>query len=322
MTPFNPFMGQTIKTNAYGVSADRSFLAHFQVASANAVLGTVAACHAAKACPSVDVAASAVVKAVSAETDTLTITETVALGAEANNLNVLLTTAADDNLSVTGTDETKTINIALAKTTAANNTAANIQAAIRALTTVGDISMAAVTCAAGGNWNTAAVATGETESVPFTGGVTGVNDVITTGITNPAVPRNVTATTDGTAGDIKAVQVIVEGTNFNDEVISETLPAFTVNTKTTVTGNKAFKTITKITVPPHDGTGATTSIGFGAKLGLPFKLAHNTVVNAFVDNAIEAVAPTVTVSTTDIESNTISLATALSGKVVDAYLLI
>lgn len=151
---------------------------------------------------------------------------------------------------------------------------------------------------------------------------TAEDQVITTGITNPVYPRNVTATAGGTAGDIKAVQVIVEGTNENDEVITETLPAFTVNTAGTVTGSKIFKTITKITMPAHDGTGATTAVGTGNKLGLGFKLAHNTVLSAYVDNTKESNAPTVTVSATAQESNGITLDTALSGKVVDIYLIV
>jgi hypothetical protein len=69
--------------------------------------------------------------------------------------------------------------------------------------------------------------------------------VITEGFTQPSVPRNITATAGGTAGDIKAIQVIVEGTNYADEVITETLPAFTENTAGSVVGSKAFKTITK-----------------------------------------------------------------------------
>lgn len=149
---------------------------------------------------------------------------------------------------------------------------------------------------------------------------TGAQQEIVTNITNPAVPRNITATAGGTATDIKAIQVIVEGTNYAGETITETLPAFTVDTAGTVTGSKAFKTVTKITIPAHDGTGATTAIGFGSKLGLPYKLAHNTIDSAFLDNAKEGTAPTVVVSATALESNTITLSSALSGKVVDVYL--
>lgn len=151
---------------------------------------------------------------------------------------------------------------------------------------------------------------------------TASQQVVTTAITNPAVPRNITATAGGTATDIKAIQVIIAGTNFNDEAITETLPAFTVDTAGTVTGNKAFKTVTSITIPAHDGVGATTAIGFGSKLGLPYKLPHNTVQTAYLDNAKEGTAPTVAVSATALESNTVTLNSALNAKVVDVYLMV
>lgn len=148
----------------------------------------------------------------------------------------------------------------------------------------------------------------------------GAQQVITTGITQPSVPRNITATAGGTAGDIKAIHVIIAGTNYTDEAITETLPAFTVDTAGTVTGSKAFKTITSITIPAHDGTGATTAIGFGEKLGLPFKLPHNTVDKAFLNNVLEGTPPTVATSATAFEGNTVDLNSALNGTVVDVYL--
>ena len=146
--------------------------------------------------------------------------------------------------------------------------------------------------------------------------------VVITGITNPSVPRNITATVGGTATDIKAVQVIIEGTNYNNEVITETLPVFTVDTVGTVIGKKAFKTVTKITIPAHDGTGATTAIGFGEKLGLPYKLSHNTILATYLDNVKEDTVSTITTSSTALESNTIDLNSTLNGKIVDAYLIV
>lgn len=132
-------------------------------------------------------------------------------------------------------------------------------------------------------------------------------------IANPVEPRNATATAGGTAGDIKAIQVIVNGTNVNDAAITETLPAFTVDTAGTVVGNKAFKTIVSIEVPPHDGNGATTAVGTGAKLGLGMKLGFNTVLNAYLAGVKEGTAPTVAASASAVESNTISLNSALDG---------
>lgn len=142
---------------------------------------------------------------------------------------------------------------------------------------------------------------------------TGVQQIVTTAITSPSVPRNITATAGGTATDIKAIAIIIAGTNFLDEAITETLPVFTVDTAGSVTGSKAFKTITSITIPAHDGVGATTAIGFGVKLGLPYKLARNTVVLAYRNEAREVTLPTVTVSASAIESNTVIFSTALNG---------
>lgn len=132
-------------------------------------------------------------------------------------------------------------------------------------------------------------------------------------INDPAPARNVTATAGGTAGDIKAIQVIVNGTNENDVAISETLPAFTVDTAGTVVGNKAFKSVTSIEVPPHDGVAATTAVGTGAKLGLGKKIGQNTVLNAYLANVKEGTAPTIATSATDVESNTATLNSALDG---------
>lgn len=139
---------------------------------------------------------------------------------------------------------------------------------------------------------------------------------VTSGLTDPPAVRNVTATAGGTAGDIAAVQVVVEGTNYLDEAISESLPAFTLNTAGTVVGSKAFKTITKVTVPAMDGTGATVSVGFGDKLGVPFLLNKDTVIAAWKNNVREGTLPTVALDSSDIESNTVDLSSALDGTAV------
>ena len=153
-------------------------------------------------------------------------------------------------------------------------------------------------------------------------GASGAVVEVTTGFTQPVVPCCVTCTAGGTAADIKATQVIVEGTDVAGNVITETLPVFTVDTAGTVTGTKAFATITKYTIPIQDGNGATFSLGNSEKLGLPYKLPHNTVLTAFHNNTKEGTAPTVTTSATDISLNTVDLNTALNGSVVDIYLLV
>ncbi len=70
--------------------------------------------------------------------------------------------------------------------------------------------------------------------------------VITTGITNPAVPRNIRI--DGNVSGIDGV-VKITGTNFAGEVITEEI---TANGTTAKDGNLAFKTVTQIDLPIQD----------------------------------------------------------------------
>lgn len=140
--------------------------------------------------------------------------------------------------------------------------------------------------------------------------------VIAENITNPAIPRNISVVGNvlGITGD-----VVIKGTNYNNESITETL---VLNGTTVVQGTKAFKTVTEIDLPIQSAEGNTVSVGFGEKLGLPYKLTNNTLLFAFLDNVKEATAPTITMSSTILESNTLKLNSTLSGKTVDAYLIV
>lgn len=145
--------------------------------------------------------------------------------------------------------------------------------------------------------------------------------ILAASLTDPSVPRNITATAGGTAADIAAVSVIVWGKDYANSSIADTLTAFTVNTAGTIQGTLAFKSIDSVYIPLHDGTGATTAIGWGDKLGLPLKLSHNTVIFAFLGNTKEGTAPTVVANATVLSRNTIDLNSALNGSKVDAYLI-
>lgn len=151
---------------------------------------------------------------------------------------------------------------------------------------------------------------------------TGAEQDVTTEITNPPEARNVTATAGGKAEDIKAVKVTITGTDAEGKALTEELPVFTVNEAGTVTGSKAFATVTKITIPAHDGEEATTAVGLGNKLGLGIKLGHDSVVKALFGGVVEGTAPTVAVSTTVLASNTAELSTELDGEsavLIDYY---
>ncbi len=137
----------------------------------------------------------------------------------------------------------------------------------------------------------------------------------------PDVPRNITATAGGTGTDIGAVAVVVTGKNVWGQSITETLPAFTANTPGTVVGSKAFYSVDTVTIPAHDGLGATTQVGTGAKLGLPTTLSRNTVVAAYLGGTKEGTPPTVVVDADEVEKNTVTLNSALNGSdvIVDYY---
>lgn len=139
---------------------------------------------------------------------------------------------------------------------------------------------------------------------------------VTTGITNPDVPRALQI--KGNAAGIVG-NVVVTGTNINGEVITETIAA---NGANAVQGNKAFETVTQIVMPARNAGGDTISVGFNDKLGMPYLLAHNTVLFAFLNNAKEGTAPTVTVSASAEDGNTIDLNSALDGNPVDVYLIV
>ncbi|WP_422928553.1 hypothetical protein [Singulisphaera sp. PoT] len=168
--------------------------------------------------------------------------------------------------------------------------------------------------------NLGSPALGTTSAVHAAIADNGSQQVVTAAITGPDVPRNVTATSGGTAANITAVQVVVNGTDYRGNAISETLPAFTAGSATTVVGSKAFATVTSIAVPAN-GTGVTTAIGTGAKLGLPARLNSDTVLNAFLNGVREATRPTVAFDATNVGGNTVTLNSALNGSpvAVDYY---
>ncbi len=147
--------------------------------------------------------------------------------------------------------------------------------------------------------------------------LTAAAQTITTDIANPAVPRSLRV--KGNAAGITG-NVVITGTNYAGETITETVA---LSGSDAVETTKAFNTITSIALPIETHAGAdTVSVGVGNKLGLPFKLEHNTVLMAFRNNVKEATAPTVTTSTTAIEGNTVLLNSALNGTDIDVYLIV
>ena len=102
--------------------------------------------------PPVGVAASITVTV--AEGKTLTFASVVK-GAAYNGLSVSIETADDDELDVSNPEDTGTILVKLAKSTAGNNEAADIQTALQALGTVGGLDVSGMTVAASAGYTSA-----------------------------------------------------------------------------------------------------------------------------------------------------------------------
>jgi len=135
--------------------------------------------------------------------------------------------------------------------------------------------------------------------------------VVTVFAAQPDVPRNLTV--KGNDGNVTG-DVVIDGTNAAGAVITETIA---LNGANVVVGNKAFATVTSITLPDYAVANTErVRVGVGAKLGLPVALARNTVLAGFLAGVREAVAPTVVVSAAAIESNTVTLNSALNGSAV------
>lgn len=131
----------------------------------------------------------------------------------------------------------------------------------------------------------------------------------------PDVPRNVTV--KGNDANVSG-DVVIAGTR-NGVTISETIA---LNAANLVAGNKAFDAITSITLPPYDTANTErVRVGLGAKLGMPKALSRDTLLVAFFGGAREGTRPTVAVSASALESNTVTLNSALDGSevIVDFY---
>lgn len=126
---------------------------------------------------------------------------------------------------------------------------------------------------------------------------TGSAQQITTAITNPAVPRNVTVTGDADAEGTVLIQgVTADGKVFDTTSSDESI---VVSAGNTVQGNVPWAKITKITIPLDSSipTAGEISIGWGDKLGLSnviratsdiYKITFNNAYDLLTDYTINA----------------------------------
>jgi hypothetical protein len=140
---------------------------------------------------------------------------------------------------------------------------------------------------------------------------------VTTDITNPDVPRTVTA--KGNASGI-AGNVIVTGTNMEGEKITDTIA---LSGTAEVEGVKAFKTITAIQLPIKTNTsGDTVSIGIASKIGLPHIVSYAVCLLLALFGGAADTGGTLAVDADEIEKNLYTPAGTLDGStLLDLYYL-
>ena len=92
------------------------------------------------------------------------------------------------------------------------------------------------------------------ETIPVLGKVFTASDGL------GGVAQALKVTVGGVAGDIKAVNIAIAGTDNTDSPLSENF-LLTVNTAGVVQGVSLFKTVTSVTSPAQDGPGVTMKVG-------------------------------------------------------------
>jgi hypothetical protein len=139
---------------------------------------------------------------------------------------------------------------------------------------------------------------------------------VTSFVAQPDVPRNLVITPGGTTTDVEECNVVVTGTNFFGQSITETF-AFAANASSATTGSKAFKTVTSIAFPANcesGGFAATWSVGYGEKLGLKrcMDSAGHSVMST-VGGAYESTRATMAADADEIEKNTADFNGTMNG---------
>ncbi|MEA4869903.1 MAG: hypothetical protein VB062_04615 [Christensenella sp.] len=137
----------------------------------------------------------------------------------------------------------------------------------------------------------------------------------------PPCARNITVTVAATtAGHVKAAAIVVTGKNLAGDTITESFTP-TVDTPATLVGAKAFASVTSVAVPAQDGDSVTVDVGFGQLIGLPYKLSKKRVLLTLNDGVVDT-APTLTISASALESNTVDFNGSLDGSVMDMSLIV
>ena len=167
----------------------------------------------------------------------------------------------------------------------------------------------------------------ETQKKVAAGTATAIHDAIngatsvqtvTSGFTDPDVPRCISVVVDGTAADVEDSSVVVTGTNVEGKTITETFITTGGGTGT-INGSKAFRTVTQIVIPAQRGTGCTFSVGTRDILGINHRLyTSNTTTKVYTGTTVYGTLtldtePTVVADEVDVELNVVTPDSAPDG---------
>ena len=130
--------------------------------------------------------------------------------------------------------------------------------------------------------------------------------------------RNITIATTGTAGNVKAGTIVVEGKDINGDYLKEEAEV-TADSHVAFTGSCAFSEITKVTFPVMDGA-VTAKMGWGDKYGVPYMLAAAPLSLGAVDHVNEAI--TWACDDDEIAKNTFTFSSAPAGETVQIAMFI
>jgi hypothetical protein len=148
--------------------------------------------------------------------------------------------------------------------------------------------------------------------------LTAAAQVITAGITNPDFPRVVTI--QGNAAGMTG-NVVVAGTNYKGVAITDTIA---LNGATEVSGAKAFRTVTSITLPAETHVGTdTVSLGVANIIGLPHIVEYAGCLLQYLFDGSVDTGGTLAVSATAIDGNLYTMAGTANGtKLLDLFYMV
>lgn len=309
--PYNPSLGQIIQTDVPGFHVDRAFLSHVQWADpAAATADAVGLFHLTDVKQSITAGlvnpdyarALAVVGSVAGMTGNVTITGTNMAGE-----TITETLALNGTTPKAGTKAFKTATkIALPIQTHAGDKQVETATAAGTVTTAGRAKCEiTATGMPGSPWH-----------VPFDVELgDGAND-IAAALRAALVADEIIPSHFDVSGENAEIVLTTKTPAANDDALNIAISDGEGEGASVGVTTAASSANTTPGVAPD-----VVSVGTTDVLGLPYKLAHDTVQAAYLDNTKDA-GPTVAVSATALESNTIDLTSALNGKAVDVYLFV